>query len=181
MKKIISLLLVLSFVLCFAACGGNETPDENVNNNSVVDNADDNSDENISNNEVTEEMFTLSGLDGELIKVVHPDPEIDTLVKKNIKRMYYKNENTENSNYSDEDNPRKSGYDQYSFYFKNGTALELINEYYEDRDGFVYRAFSDINGEIYYESCINYFSDENGLGFTYIVPKDVFYTLIENS
>lgn len=55
MKKIISLLLVLSFVLCFAACGGNEAPDENVNNNSVVDNADDNSDDNIitSSKEIT--------------------------------------------------------------------------------------------------------------------------------
>lgn len=47
MKKFISLFLILSLIFCFAACGGNETPDENVNNNSVVDNADDNSDDNI--------------------------------------------------------------------------------------------------------------------------------------
>ena len=38
MKKFISLLLIFTLVFCFAACGGNETPDENINNNSVVDN-----------------------------------------------------------------------------------------------------------------------------------------------
>lgn len=54
MKKFISLFLILSLIFCFAACGGNETPDENINNNSVVDNADDNSGNIItSNNEIT--------------------------------------------------------------------------------------------------------------------------------
>lgn len=54
MKNFISLLLMLSLVFCFAACGGNETPDENVNNNSVVNNADDDSGNIItSNNEIT--------------------------------------------------------------------------------------------------------------------------------
>lgn len=45
MKKFISLLLVLSLVFCFAACGGNETPVGN-DDNSVVNNEVDNSDEN---------------------------------------------------------------------------------------------------------------------------------------
>ncbi len=45
MKKFISFILVLSVVFCFAACGGNETPDENIGNN-IIDNADDNLDEN---------------------------------------------------------------------------------------------------------------------------------------
>ena len=45
MKKFISLILILSFVFCFAACGGNETPNEN-NDNNIVENVGDNSDEN---------------------------------------------------------------------------------------------------------------------------------------
>lgn len=45
MKKFISLILILSLVFCFAACGGNETPVGN-DDNSVVNNEVDNSDEN---------------------------------------------------------------------------------------------------------------------------------------
>lgn len=41
MKKFIGLLLILSLVSCFAACGGNETLVEN-SDNSVIDNVDDN-------------------------------------------------------------------------------------------------------------------------------------------
>ncbi len=54
MKKFISLLLILILVLCFAACGGNETPDENSDNN-IVDNVDDNqnADNVTSNKEIT--------------------------------------------------------------------------------------------------------------------------------
>lgn len=55
MKKFISLLLIFTLVFCFAACGGNETPDENINNNSVVNNVDDNqnADNITSNKEIT--------------------------------------------------------------------------------------------------------------------------------
>ena len=89
MKKIISLLLVLSFVLCFAACGGNETPDENANNNSVVDNVDDNSNDDIvtSNKEITledvenapvspESDFHYYDVDGGIEVVYDGDDEI---------------------------------------------------------------------------------------------------------
>ena len=52
MEKFISLLLILSLIFCFAACAGNETVDENVDNNSVIDDVDNN---NLisSNNEIT--------------------------------------------------------------------------------------------------------------------------------
>ncbi len=52
MKKFISLSLILSLIFCFAACGGNETPVENDDNNSVIDDVDNN---NLvsSNNEIT--------------------------------------------------------------------------------------------------------------------------------
>jgi len=54
MKKFISLLLIFTLVFCFAACGGNETPNEN-NDNNIVENVGDNSDDNIitSNKEIT--------------------------------------------------------------------------------------------------------------------------------
>ena len=54
MKKFISLFLILSLIFCFAACGGNETPDENSGNN-IVNNVDDNqnADNITSNKEIT--------------------------------------------------------------------------------------------------------------------------------
>lgn len=89
MKKFISLLLVLSLVFCFAACGGNETPVGN-DDNSVVNNEVDNSDENntiTGNKEITledlenapvspESDFHYYDVDGGIEVVYDGDDEI---------------------------------------------------------------------------------------------------------
>ncbi len=88
MKKFISLLLMLSLVFCFAACGGNETPDENSGNN-IVNNVDDNqnADNITSNKEITledvenapvspESDFHYYDVDGGIEVVYDGDDEI---------------------------------------------------------------------------------------------------------
>ena len=59
MKKFISLFLILSLIFCFAACGGNETPDKNSDNN-IVDNVDDNQDD---DNVTTNKEITLEDVE----------------------------------------------------------------------------------------------------------------------
>lgn len=72
MKKFISLLLILSLVFCFAACGGNETPVGN-DDNSVVNNEVDNSDE---NNIIGSKEITLEDLEN---APVSPESDFEVL------------------------------------------------------------------------------------------------------
>ena len=81
MKKFISLLLMLSLVFCFAACGGNKTPDENIGNNNVVDNIDDNSDDNIitSNKEIALDDVEKAPVSPEVDFEVYEDAGVITV------------------------------------------------------------------------------------------------------
>ena len=100
MKKFISLFLILSLIFCFAACGGNETPDENSGNN-IVNNVDDNqnADNITSNKEITledvenapvspESDFHYYDVDGGIEVVYDGDDEIvvvpETIDGKNV-------------------------------------------------------------------------------------------------